>query len=244
MAEPYRVPGYSQMDGSVFGKSNCVLAVTTNLIDRATVGALRIPASTLRTITGDTSGGILHSQAAAAALKATNGRVVLTPRVLSSRQQLRDLSQAGIAFGLFMHTAETRYTRFRTNYYIGLHELYVQDYDAAAYSFLIEDPGTTSAGYMWWPESLVFRAAERAGNGSIFVLTARDTEGVARKAVASGFFRAKPDLTSAHTGTLVAGKSYHVIRTVNGAMWKRADGGQSNGYHQTSLGYAMGRRLA
>ena len=244
MAEPYRPPKYSQMDGSAFGKSNCVLAVTTDLIDRASVGAYRIPAWKLRNLTGDTSGGVTHSQAAAAAKAATGGKVILTPRVLSTRQQLRDLAQAGIAFGLYMHTAVTRSTRFRTNYYIGLHELYVQDYNAVAKAFLIEDPGTTQEGYMWWPESLVFQATERAGGGSIYVLTARDTEGTTRRVAMSGYFRAKPTLESAKQGRLPAvGTAIRVIRTVNGQMWSRADGGQSNGWHLTPDGWVMGKRL-
>lgn len=243
MAEPYRPPKYSQMDGSVYQRSNCVLAVTTDLIDRATVGALRIPAPVLRKLTGDTSGGVTHSQAAAAAYTATKGRVVLTPKVLSSRQQLRDLSQAGIAFGLFMSAYTTKDTRFRTNAYTGLHEIYGQDYDPADDEFLMEDPGTTSAGYMWWPEDLLFRAAERAGGGSIYVLVAKDTEGVTRKCVMKGRIRATPDVNGTDRGPLVLGKSYTVSRTVNGGFWKRADGGQSNGWHRIADGWVAGERL-
>ena len=239
---PYLPPKYSQGDGSKYQWSNCVLAVTTDLIDRDTVGALRIPASTLRTITGDTSGGVTHSQAAAAADKATKGRVKLHSRVIT-RAQMRDLGEAGIAFGVFMHTIVTKDTRFRTNGYIGLHELYVQDYDEGDDSFLVEDPGTTQTGYQWMPASLLFRAAERAGNGSIFVMTCQDTEDVNRVAVLKARIRATPTPKGADNGSVILGKTYWVSRTQNGGMWPRDTGGQADGWHRVNGGWIRGEAL-
>lgn len=239
---PYLPPKYSQGDGSTWQWSNCVLAVTTDLIDRATVGALRIPASRLRTVTGDTSGGVTHSQAASAAYKATNGRVRLYSRVIT-RAQMRDLGEAGIAFGVFMHTRITKDTRFRTNAYIGLHELYVQDYDESDDSFLVEDPGTTQTGYQWMPASLLFRAAEYAGNGSIYVLTCQDTEDVNRVAIQKARIRATPDPDGVDKGPVVVGRTYWVSKTANGEMWQRDDGGQSNGWHRVNGGWIKGEAL-
>ena len=39
------------------------------------------------------------------------------------------------------------------------------------------------------------------------------------------------------------GTAIRVIRTVNGQMWSRADGGQSNGWHLTDKGWVMGKRI-
>lgn len=239
-----------QMDGSTYASRNCVAAVTAALIDRVTVGGIRVTGAYIRKLTGDTSGGITEIQAMKAATQATGGQVMLEPRYGLSPDQVRDLAKSGRAFGILISCAVTRYTAFRTNYYTGLHELYVQRYDAGTDRYLIDDPGTTTAGFMWWPASLLHKAAA-AGTGyhGLQVLVARDTEGVSRIAhLVPGTIRATPDVSAASKGSVQLGKAYNVLLTTNGGPWKREDGTTGDGWHKvrvglTGSGYILGKRL-
>lgn len=261
----YQAPGYFQMDGSAYAASNCVLAACTDLIDRVTVGALRIPAPVLRKASGDTSGGVSYSQAAAVTYKVTSakGRAVsLSPRYGLDRNKVVDLAAAGYPFGISILALITRYTTRRTGTFTGGHTVYVHSTrwiggtgsPACACEtnakttphreFDVEDPGT-SAGYLWWSADLLFRAAEARGGGLINVLTGRDTENVARTCVLGVAVHTQPSMTSAVVaiGNTQPGVGYQVNETVNGGPWKRADGGTSYGWHHLNRGFVRGAAL-
>lgn len=248
MSNPYAPPGYSQIDGSAYQQENCVLATLTDLIDRCTVGGIRIQAPKLRQISGDTSGGISYQQAAETADRATGGRVKLLPRFGLGRGQVRDLAQSGVPFGISIDTAVTRYTRFHTGTFVGGHTVYVQDYDDVSNTFLVEDPGTTAEGYLNWPEDLLFRAAERRSGGTISVLVGRDTEGVTRTARNDERVRGTTSVTGPILATIRKGAHVAVVLTTNGGQWPREGGGVANGWHKVrfagKVGYVRGRALA
>src|SRR5262245_50550351 len=117
MLTPWRPVGYYQGDGSKYQWQNCVLATTTDLVNKVTGGRLRPPASALREITGDTSGGVSYGQAEDAALEATGGQVILEPRYGLDRSQARDLVAAGRSAGWSIDCSVTRYTTRRTGSY-------------------------------------------------------------------------------------------------------------------------------
>jgi hypothetical protein len=245
------------MDGSAFASKNCVLATSTDLIDRTTVGRLRVLAPTLRKVSGDTSGGVSYEQAAAATSTATGGQVKLYPRYALNRTQVMDLSAAGVPFGISILCLVTRYTTRRTGTFTGGHTVYVQETrwvtsgcqcETAQKTtnhreYLVEDPGT-SAGYLWWSEDLLCRAAEARGGGHINVLAGIDTEGLTRVCIGAGSIRATPNTSGTKRGTLKVGAPYTVTSTTNGGNWARdSDGGTANGWHRISTGYVRGEAL-
>lgn len=241
----YLNPPYSQGDGTKFQWSNCGCAVCTDLIDKATCGALRIPAWKIRAASGDTVGGITNTKLVDtmwALTKDTKWPVQLAFRVVY-RSQVDDLIDAGRNFGGMISAAVTHNTRFETNDYMGLHEIYSADHDPGFYRN--DDPGTTAAGYMWWPSDLYYRAMEAAGGGKCLLLVAPDTEGVDVKCVMPGHIRGTPSVTGTGKGALVVGRTYSTVKTVNGGPWKRADGGVSYGWWKLGDGrYAAGERMA
>ena len=104
----YLPPPQTQITGSALQYANCVAATGTMLIDRATVGRLRIGPDRIRAATGDTSGGLSYSQLADAVVKVTGGLVMLDVRRLDNRGQLRDLVAGGRAVGFIGSAAVTR----------------------------------------------------------------------------------------------------------------------------------------
>ena len=172
------------------------------------------------------------------------------------RNTVRDTIAGGSACGVIIDCAITRPTTRRTNFYTGLHQVFVSEYawwgkegetcecekrtKTAHAEFRVEDPGTTSVGYLWWSAELVYKAAESAtaksGTTGIWILVAPDTEEVMRKCVAAGKARRKPEVTSPATRQLVVGTLYNVVRTLNGGPWKRDDGTLGTGWCQTAKG--------
>lgn len=241
---------------------DCVCSVTASLIDRATVGGVRLDHQKIRRISGDTSGGLSYLQAEVAAAKAP-GKVKLVVKYGISRDATKALATAGYAFGISIDCSVTVNTSRRTNWFRGGHTVYVNGYiywphgdvcscelqtRVAHGEYTIDDPGTTSVGYLQWSAGLVYRAAEARTNGTgINVLVAPDTEAVTKRAIATGQIRSKPDKASPSKGAIVKGKAYYVEATVNGGTWQRADGTQADGWHRVKLpsgvGYIRGEAL-
>lgn len=260
---PTRPKPYPQGDGSWAQWLNCVLATATDLMCRASVGFWRVPASKLRTITGDTSGGVTFEQAAAATRKATGGEVELLPRYGLTRAELKTLIDAGRAAAITISCLVTRYTTRRTNSFIGAHAVYVNDYDWRTSNcfcekkrpgldhgeFLVEDPGTTVAGYLWWSAELLYKAAEANGGGRINVMTCRDTEGVWRKGRKSGAIRQSASVNAAKIGDIEKDKVYFVVSTRNGGKWvSDTDGETRTNWHRVKMadgkiGFTKGENL-
>jgi hypothetical protein len=243
---PFSPAGYFQGDGSSYEWQNCVLATCTDLIDRCTVGALRVIAPTLRKLSGVTEHrGVSYLEAVNAVSKATGGRVKLAARYGNSRQEVHDLAVAGIPFGISILASVTRYTPYRTGTFTGGHTVYVNNHNSDG-TYKVEDPGT-GTGYLNWPADLLYRAAEARGGGLINVLVGRDTEGVTRVGATAGKIRAKPDVKAAIKASIVIGKSYNSTRTLNGGTWHTASGRASTGWYEirygTGLAYTVGERL-
>jgi hypothetical protein len=239
----YAPPGYYQIDGSSYEQQNCVPSVCTDLIDRVTVGALRIPAPVIRKDSGITTHrGISYLEATLAVDKATGGRVKLAARYGLNRTQVHDLAYAGFPFGISIDTSVTRYTPYHTGTFVGGHTVYVNGIGANALTFHVEDPGTSS-GYMDWPADLLFRAAEKRGGGVINILVGRDTEGVNRVSVGTPLYDS-PYRSSKLVRQFASGLTATVTNTVHGGGWPRADGGTSYGWHRVPGDlYAPGKGL-
>lgn len=253
----YRPPGYFQGDATRYQWQNCVLSAGTDIADRVTLGRLRPPAWQLRYYTGDTLGGVSHSQMAAAVTKATSGQVTIRPLALRARAELRDLVASGRPVGVTINCRVTRYTARRTGYFTGLHEVYLNQFRRTARGgcrcelnradphgeYLVEDPGTRE-GYGWWSAGLVYRAAEAVAAGIIWVAVGRDTEGVTRRARKPGRLRRRPNRDAPSAGRLVDGADYRVVSTARGGTWPATRTRSANGWHRLSSGlYARGDHL-
>ena len=239
----------TQVTGSPLQFQNCVAATGTMLIDRATVGRLRIGPDTIRAATGDKVGGLRYSQLADAAIKVTDGEVMLDVRRLDNRGQLRDLVASGRGVGFIGSAAVTRPTSRRTNSFTGIHSWMIgalvhvpaggcqcEAKIATQHDeFAVEDPGTTLAGWLRWSAGLVYRTAEAAGD--IWTISTRDTEGVKRVAIGPGHVRATPSTDAKPLRAIVVGRTYSVVETVRGGRWSRGGGkGYAYGWHRVAAG--------
>lgn len=226
---------------------DCVAATAAMLVERATAGAIRPSHADIRDWVLKHGGGrtkdgklrgLLMSEAAAA-VKALYG-VTLTPTLGLSRDQVKNIIGNGRGAGVSIDCSVTVHTSRATNSYTGGHEVYAHDYQwwpggmrcecekLATYAHgedLIEDPGTTLAGYKWWSHDLLCRAAEARGGGKINLLVGPDTEGASWRAIAAAEKRSEPSYTTGRRlGTLKRDHVYKGGRTQNGGDYRRADG--------------------
>lgn len=248
----------TQFDSSGYAAWNCVAATTAELVDMVTVGRVRVSAAAIRNASGvRDQRGLLLSEAADAAVRLTG--VVLQPRFLkgdgTQRGKLRDLVAAGRPLSVMIDTNVTAGTDFRTGgrtyTFRGLHQVSVrlyrwQELEKPHAEFDVEDPGDQpDQSWRFWPADLLYRAAERAGGGGIWILMARDTEGVTRYARQRARFRARPTTASADLGPVRIGKGYFVKETGRGGTWLRANGTKAVGWHHTGAhGWVKGEALA
>jgi hypothetical protein len=240
---------------------DCVPATTAQLINRATVDAIRTDHAVIRAKSGaPATRGLFLSEAVHVA--ASFG-VKLSSYTNLSRNALRDLSAAGRGVGILINCSITRYTDRRTNSYTGPHMVYANAYSfwqkgepcacelhtAASHGeFTIDDPGTTSVGFQQWSANLVYRAAEAYPNG-IGCLATLDTEGRTWTARTTSDIRSLPSYTSGvKIGSLVAGQAYIGGRTDEGGQWQRADKTYGRGWvhvkHGSGWGWCKGSSLA
>jgi hypothetical protein len=254
-AMTYRPNKEGQIDGSYYQNENCVAACTTMLIDRATVGRLRIPARRIRQLSGVTTRrGLTLGEAEAVAKKFG---VVLEQRRLpadgTQRGKLQALVAGGRGVAVVINTSITYGTPYATNQFRGSHLVISNQYawreiEKPHAIFVTEDPGTTAAGWLEWPADLLYRAAEASyGGGAIYTLSTRDTEGVTRQARKAGYYRASAAMSAKGLGRFPIGQSMLVLNTVNGGGWKRPDGSTANGWHRvkhgTGVAFVRGDRL-
>ena len=217
---------------------DCVAATTAMLVERALVGRIRPTHVDIRKLSGaPISRGLYMAEAVIAA---NHYGVKLESQVGLNRTQTRDTIGNGRPAGGSIDCSVTVNTSRRTNSYTGNHMVYVHQYQywpggsrcecekVATYAhgeFLVEDPGTTSAGYLWWSADLFYRAAEKRGNGLINLLVGPDTEGRTWTALAARDVRTEPSYsTGKKLGSTKAGVKYAGGRTENGGNWKREDG--------------------
>lgn len=222
---------------------DCIPATTAMLVERATAGRYRPTHVQIRKLSGAPyTRGLYMGEAAKAA--ATYG-VALNANLGLTRTQARDIIGNGRGAGVSIDCSVTVNTSRRTNSYTGGHMVYVhsqQNWPGGARcscekqstythgEFLVEDPGTTTAGYLWWSADLLYRAAEKRGGGRINMLIAPDTESVSWVCIAGTRVRSEPSFQSGTTlTTLVAGPAKHTGgRTQNGGEWARADGSKAD----------------
>ena len=237
---------------------DCVAAEVAMQVETATAGRIRPTHADIRkwvlTHGGgrDDKGNVrgLTLTEGAQAAKALYG-VTLVVLTGQTRTQVRDTVGNGRTAGISIDARVTVNTARATNDYgadktkMAGHLIFVRQYREwpggsrcecelrATYKhgeFLVEDPGTTTAGYLWWSASLVYRAAEaRTGNKGIQLLVGPDTESVAWKCIAGTRVRSEPSFQAGETmTTLIAGADPHRGgRTENGGPWARPNGTQA-----------------
>jgi len=223
----YNPDVYNQLDGSQYAYVNCVPATTTMLMDRDSVGKWRIPAPSLRKLSGDTSGGISYLQAAAVAGSASANEVKLTV-MTSTRSGLKALVVAGHSVGVSIDCSVTINTPYHTGSYTGGHSIFVSGwrYNAALSrdEYLVGDPGRGTSsnplGYVWWPAWLLYKAAEsRSGSTAIYLLVGRDTEGGTIISTTTAPIKASATNGSATLKSYGAGRYFTGAETVRGGSW-------------------------
>jgi hypothetical protein len=259
----YRCERIEQFDGSAFASWNCVSAGSAELVDMATVGRIRLDAAAVRRASGVTARrGLSLTEAADAVVRLTHGAVILEPHYFEADGTARGKVQARVAagqpLGIVIDTNITAGTPFRTggatytfrgNHFVTIAAYRWQAIEKPHAEFFVEDPGRPDQSWTWWPADLLYRAAEAVQGGRIWVLTARDTEGVTRVTRAKGKVRREPELTAPAIASFGIGHRYLVTDTLRGGPWPRANGTKAFGWHHVrrsdgSRGYIRGDRLA
>jgi hypothetical protein len=241
----YRPPKQSQFEPlTPTSSKNCVAATAAYLVERATAGRIKSDHAVIRNASGaPATRGLYIFEAQAAVAKLYGIKLDAVP--FASRATLYDIVNSGRAVGVMIDCDVTVNTTRRTNSYTGLHEVYVGDVSqwpksadvcacekhttSAHREYLVEDPGTTTTGYLLWSEDLLCRAAESVtGDRGINLMVAPDTEGAVRTAIGSPYARVSPSLTAKATRRLSSGQQVYATKTLNGAGgegWMRLSAG-------------------
>lgn len=248
----------SQVDGSWAQNLNCVLASSAELADCSSVGYYRPTPSRLRSMTGDYVGGVTYDQAKRVIADYTNNEVNLTviywaPENLSE-STLNSILNARRVTGISIDAGVTRYTPFRTGTFTGGHTVvvgnkrsvyvYIDGRRVLQKQALVMDPGHSTAEWVWWPWSLLIKAAKaRTGGNMIHVLYTRDLTSTNRLAKSDGAVRSAPKMTAMKVGEVVKGQVYFTETTMRGGAWSTS-GHSGIGWTQLGVGrYAHGGRI-
>lgn len=244
----------SQLDGSTFAHQNCVAACTSELGDCDSLGYWNVRPSTIRKLTGDTSGGLSYDDSIAA-LKAATG-IGLKVLYWVSESALDDAIDSPRVAAISIDCSVTRYTPFRTGTYTGRHNVVVggKRYvtvtrsDGSTYSqkqAYVMDPGRTDAVWVWWPWSLLIKAAKAStGNGTIHLYYTRDFTNVKRTVESDGAIRTSTSVTATKVGTVRKGEIYTVLTTAKGGEWGSGTTHPGNGWSKIGTSkFVNGGRL-
>lgn len=232
---------------TTFSSVDCVPQTCAEAADRASVGAMRTTHAAIRNASTDRSGGMTYGDAVKATEKVTG--IKGEPRYSLSRDEVRKLCKAGHALTVSIDCSVTVNTKYATNRYTGGHSVFANSYAALDDTFMVQDPGTTSAGYLRWPAALLLAAAEKRTNGhGVNTIVWPDTEGRSWKAVMTGRIRATPETDGKDLGKIVLGTTYRGGRTENGGTWTRKDGTTADGwvhvqYAASKWGWVRGEAL-
>lgn len=236
----------SQIDGSWAQNLNCVLASTSELGDCSSLGFWRISPARLRSLSGDYVGGVTYDDAKKTLANATNGEVNLTivywAPENSSESTLDNILSARRVTGISIDAGVTRYTPFRTGTFTGGHTVvvgskrnayvYINDKRVLQKQALVMDPGHGTAKWVWWPWSLLIKAAKaRTGGNMIHVIYTRDLTNVNRLVKSTGAVRTEPRMRATKVGEVTKGEIVRVITTVRGGTWEY-------GTHHRGIGWA------
>ena len=213
---------YGQFDGSHFQAVNCGPAVTSELISLSSVDTLLIKAPAIRKASGDLSGGVEGGALAKAANTLTGYLYPIVYSHMADWRSVKDvIRHRPVAF--VIDCSVTVKTPQRTNNFTGTHWVTARMRNDG--SLVVEDPGTTYAGWKDWPWDLMKRASDFGGNH--FFLQGMATEDVQRHATRHVAVRDEPDRNSKRLGGLAKGDEVHVRRTTKGGAWLRADGSEA-----------------
>ena len=233
-----------QVDGSRFQYANCGPAVCSELIDLASVGALRFTAPKIRNESGDTSGGIEGYLLASTMNRLTGGLYPFVYRRIGDWAQVRDILEHS-SIGIIIDAGVTVKTKYRTNNFTGNHWLTAAGGSIKDGTVKYEDPGTTAAGWQRIPLQLLRAASDFGGNH--WILESPATEDVKKNAVRSVAVRAEPDRNARRLGGLDRGDEVHVRKTTKGGRWVNAAGQTATGWHVIDFkggkGYVKGEGL-
>jgi hypothetical protein len=223
----------SQLDGTRWQHYNCVAAQARTLIDTASCGYWRPSTASLRAAAGtDPYQGITYDAIDRAAASRTNGEVNFTVRYWASASLLEDLIDQGRKVAISIYTGVTRpYEDYRTGTFVGRHCVGVYAKRIARWRTpdglwhsqrqgLVMDPGHSTARFVWWPWSLILRAATAStGNGTIHVYYTANLKSSRRTMRADSALRYSPSLSAAKTGTALRGSTVDLIQTGKGGAW-------------------------
>ena len=231
---------YAQIDGTRFQYQNCVPSCASELISLGSVDRLKVPAWKIRNESGDTSGGIEYSLAAATVNRITDVRLV-SYRFADWADVKEQLGRRSMA--LIIDCAKTVKTPYRTNSFTGLHSVTAAGGTVRDGTVKVEDPGTTTAGWLRWPVDLLRRASDL--DGFHFALLGPYTEDVDRTVrLPKVAVHRRPSNDSAVVKVLHEGDSVHVKRTLKGGPWRRDNGTEAHGWHEIGAGFLRGEALA
>lgn len=217
----------SQIDHTAYQNLNCVAATASMLADTSSLGFWNVTPARIRSLSGDTSGGITYTAASNAVQNATGGDVNL--QILywapqnANRSTLDDLLEAPRSVGIVIHCAYTVNTPFRTGWFAGTHSVVVvaKRHRNGVKQALVMDPGRSDPKAVWWPWALLIKAAKGAAGGDfIHVLYTRDMDDVKRVAKKNGAIRSAPRQDAPRVSTITAGNVYTVYGTVRGGQWE------------------------
>lgn len=243
----------SQIDGTYYAHQNCVLATTSVLGDSASLGYWKVSPARLRRLSGDTSGGVTYGLAEDTMYRASDQEVNLTTVYWAPQNTttstLDNILDAPRVTAISISAAVTRYTPYRTGTFTGGHTVTV---GAKRYQEIIRadgsrykqkqvkvmDSGHSTARWVWWPWSLLIKAAKaRTGGNSIHVLYTRDLGYFSRRAKADGAIRSTASASSSANivGRIYEGTAYTVILTLRGGTYT-LDGKKMSGWNKLSAG--------
>lgn len=240
----------TQIDGSSMAQSNCVIATVSEEADCSSLGYWKLKLPVLRKLTGDTSGGVNYNLARDTVKMMTGGEVVLTvlywaPETVTN-STLTNLLDAPRVAGTIISCAVTRYTPFRTGTYTGMHSVNVgakriatvTRADGTKYQqkqVYVMDPGHSVAQWVWWPLSLLTKAAAAsAGAGKIHLIYTRDLGAVNRIAHEDGSIRSSTKVINSPSnivGKITKDTAYQVVSTVKGTSYT-LDGKTMDGWNK------------
>lgn len=271
---PFRDEPVKQITGTPLGPKNCVPATLACNVGRSTVGALRRTGDQIRAASptaAKANRGMSYVEGVEAVIISTDGTVGPDALFFITNADMKELADSGASGAVSIDASVTvGIPHCATNSYTGGHTIGWYDYrwvnqpadvcrcekagtaegNVDHGEILIEDPGTSFAGYRWWSFEILTKAAQaRTGQRGINVVQFRDTEGVNRRAIATGKIRATPSTTGKALADIKSGQMYFIMATENGGAWQRADLGFSRGWHKIRMndgriGYVRGEALA
>lgn len=266
---PFRGEPVNQGDGSTCQWDHCVDTSSACNLARASLDRLHPTGASFRAATGHGwCGGLSYGEAVDASI--THYGIYAVSRYGISNADMKALADSGASGDASILAAVTVNTKRATNGFTGNHTVGWYDYrwvdrplspcwcekaGTAAGNvdhgeILVKDPGT-SAGYLWWSCSLLYKACQaRTGGNGINVVVFRDTEGSSWKAAEVHSIRSLPTYAapSVVVGNTVVGHIYPGGRTQNGGGWTRADGTTAHGWVHIQLpsgawGWTIGRSV-